>query len=167
MERLRRKAKQPVQTTNPNRHLLDLSRYTPVEYRSSIYRDGMLCWNCCHPFSGEPVGIPSRVDGAGVYYTYGNFCGYPCALRYIRPDTGSVRLEYLRDIEIDSGDSAGLLQTMYMETSGLLRPIHIAPPRLSLSAFGGFLQIDEYRGTSSTGTPATRDYGYTITRTLL
>ena len=40
------------------------------------------CWNCDMNFNGYPIGIPER-ESDGKFYCYGNFCWFPCALRYL------------------------------------------------------------------------------------
>jgi hypothetical protein len=155
MDRLKSK-QAPVK--NPNKHLLDMARYQTQVYRSTTYVEGMYCWTCCHPFSTSPISIPTRVDIDGKYHTYGNFCGFPCASRYLLDG---------RDYELQSQESTNLLEIMYRDFSGDTHNIRTAPPRLALRCFGGYLDIADYRGETLDVAGNVLNYGYLIHKTLL
>ena len=162
MDRLRRKVVNRV--SNPNKHLLDFSRYDAKVHRSTPYSPNMVCWNCCHTFSCHPVSIPTRVGLDGHYSTFGNFCGFPCASRYLRPEAPDRQLDY----KLANCESPELLEIMYRDFTGRTDSIQTAPPRLTLQYFGGYLTIEEYRGPSSETAPdRVTNYGYTISQTLL
>jgi hypothetical protein len=89
------------------------------------------CFWCAGCFEGRPVVIPS-LEERGVYKVYGNFCTLSCALSYLLTEQVDPQVRWERQ---------ALLNRMYKQTSA----IHPAPPRESLSLFGGTLSHDEYR----------------------
>ena len=155
MDRLRR-CQTPVK--NPNKHMLDMARYQTQVVRSTVYEQGMFCWNCCHPFSNGPISVPHRVDIDGKYHTYGNFCSFQCASRYLQDG---------QDNQMRSQESSDLLQIMFRDFTGADHHILTAPPRLVLRCFGGYLDIADYRGETRDVAGNVLNYGYSISRTLL
>jgi hypothetical protein len=113
------------------------------------------CWNCCHCFEGAPVGIPEK-KVEDLYYTYGNFCSYNCAKRYLCPETmddyasWQSSLDYISNTE--KSERLQLLEELYIKEYDLpaTRCIKPAPKRLTLTLFGGPLSIEEYREAGST-----------------
>lgn len=115
------------------------------------------CWNCCHFFENAPVGIPEKIIDS-TYYLKGNFCSYSCALRYIYPqEPDDFTLQPTTEDFSDGNElweQRQLLEMLYREEyefndggegGGECHKIQIAPPRLALKIFGGFLSIEEYR----------------------
>ena len=98
---------------------------------------GELCWNCCHPFNTIIYGLPLKYIGK-VFYTYGDFCSLECCSRYA--------LEHFEDhYEIIS------LINLYNNVMNVStdKIICMAPHRLLLKAFGGKMDIEEYRSKSN------------------
>jgi hypothetical protein len=89
------------------------------------------CFWCAGCFDGRPVVLPS-LEERGVYKVYGNFCTLSCALSYLLTEQVDPQVRWERQ---------ALLNRMYKQTSA----IHPAPPRESLSLFGGTLTHDQYR----------------------
>lgn len=89
------------------------------------------CFWCAGCFEGRPVVIPS-LEERGIYKVYGNFCTLSCALSYLLTEQVDPQVRWERQ---------ALLNRMYKQTSA----IHPAPPRESLSLFGGSLSHDQYR----------------------
>ena len=96
------------------------------EFRMS---DNPVCHNCCHDFSCSPVKIPTPYGRS-----YGHFCSYGCALRYLTP------FEEMRIV----GDVQDLVHGYNLETRSLMC-VKTAPPRICLKMFGGPLSIESYR----------------------
>jgi hypothetical protein len=91
------------------------------------------CFWCCHTFTHRPVVLPTR-DMGEYLQVMGNFCSPECALAY------------LFDMRVDAHtrwDQLSLLYRVYGEACQ--GKIHPAPPRASLTLFGGTLRIQEYR----------------------
>ena len=43
----------------------------------------LLCYNCCNPFEGVPVPIPTLYDDKrNIYFCHGNFCSWQCSKAY-------------------------------------------------------------------------------------
>jgi MYM-type Zinc finger with FCS sequence motif len=91
------------------------------------------CFWCCHTFQNRPVVLPIRDAGDYLIVT-GNFCCPECATAY------------LFDMRQDSHTRWEQLALLYRIYSDSCQgKIHPAPPRSSLSLFGGPLSIQEYR----------------------
>ena len=89
------------------------------------------CFWCAGCFDGRPVVIPS-LEERGIYKVYGNFCTLSCALSFLLTEQVDPQVRWERQ---------ALLNRMYKQVSA----IHPAPPRESLSLFGGTLTHDQYR----------------------
>jgi hypothetical protein len=89
------------------------------------------CFWCAGCFEGRPVVLPS-LEERGVYKVYGNFCTLSCALSYLLTEQVDPQVRWERQ---------ALLNRMYKQPSA----IHPAPPRESLSLFGGTLSHDQDR----------------------
>ena len=89
------------------------------------------CFWCAGCFEGRPVVLPS-LEERGIYKVYGNFCTLSCALSYLLTEQVDPQVRWERQ---------ALLNRMYKQVSA----IHPAPPRESLSLFGGALSHDQYR----------------------
>jgi hypothetical protein len=89
------------------------------------------CFWCAGCFDGRPVVIPS-LEERGIYKVYGNFCTLSCGLSYLLTEQVDPQVRWERQ---------ALLNRMYKQVTA----IHPAPPRESLSLFGGSLSHDQYR----------------------
>jgi hypothetical protein len=89
------------------------------------------CFWCAGCFEGRPVVLPS-LEERGIYKVYGNFCTLSCGLSYLLNEQVDPQVRWERQ---------ALLNRLYKQTT----PIHPAPPRESLSLFGGTLSHDQYR----------------------
>jgi len=101
---------------------------------------GFLCWWCCHDFDWPSVRLPHSLL-CGTYYVFGNFCSFNCALAY----NNSCSTDF------EGPDREVLLYSLYAKVFPSLyqSPIIPAPPRETLSAFGGFLSIEDFRKSST------------------
>jgi hypothetical protein len=91
------------------------------------------CFWCCHTFANRPVVLPIR-DTCEYIQVTGNFCSPECATSYLF----DMRQDYHTRWE-----QLSLLYRIYGEACN--GKIHPAPPRNTLSLFGGLLSIQEYR----------------------
>lgn len=96
-----------------------------------------LCWHCCHAFDGAPVPLAIAHDARTDAFTLhpGVFCGYPCAKTFSRSLPGHARIACSQTL-------------LRFRATGSLVGVVAAPPRSMLSAFGGPMSIDEFRGSS-------------------
>jgi hypothetical protein len=108
------------------------------------------CWYDSHSFKGAPVGIPEKLIN-GIFYLYGNFCSYNCALRYLCPTDEDTKSQLMTNLDIfeydDQSDKKQLLEYLcYLETDKeLIEPIKKADKRLKLAKYGGKQSIEEFR----------------------
>jgi len=103
------------------------------------------CWNCAENFSGPPIGIPDHISGSidsmdiddMKFYLYGNFCDFPCAARYL--------FDTVKDSTVwEQYSNLNILYTRAYHLSNLSK-VELAPEKILLKKFGGYLNIDEYR----------------------
>jgi hypothetical protein len=93
------------------------------------------CWNCDIFFDGTPIGnVEKEVNGH--FHCYGNFCDFPCAARYLSD----------RESTTDFWSRYSLLCVIYQKAHNLPpgTKVPIAPPRESLTKYGGKLSYEEY-----------------------
>lgn len=93
------------------------------------------CWHCCHAYDGNGFRLPRIFDPAdGVYHVYGWFCSANCAKAYI-----------LEHSTFDRGYQMNIFVRMLRDIYGINTSVNEAPPRLSLSMFGGPFDIESFR----------------------
>lgn len=104
-----------------------------------------VCWNCTEHFEGPPIGIPDHIEGQidamnmdnMKFFLYGNFCNFSCAARY------------LFDTNKDSTiwEKYSMLNVLNSKVHGLdkISKVTLAPERILLKKFGGYLTVDAYR----------------------
>lgn len=100
-----------------------------------------LCWHCCHTFETNPVPFPIRHDDKKRVYTVaGKFCSFACMSAYNR-DYGKLHGGFNKGMAIFS---------LYKDMTGKKTPPipPSAPPRQFLKAFGGWMDIVEFRTIS-------------------
>jgi hypothetical protein len=89
------------------------------------------CFWCSGTFEGRPIVLPS-LEQDGVYSIYGNFCTLSCSMSYLLNEHIDPQVRWERQ---------ALLHRMYKQ----IEVIHPAPPKESLTYFGGTLSHAEYR----------------------
>tara|TARA_B100001059_G_C17814607_1_gene574358 strand:- start:1355 stop:1993 length:639 start_codon:yes stop_codon:yes gene_type:complete len=94
-----------------------------------------LCWNCCHQFNKNIVGLPIRYNNKR-FYTVGDFCSLECAARYAYDNYNNI-YEIINIIN--------LYNNIILNNNS---KINMAPNRLVLKKFGGNINIDEYRNNN-------------------
>jgi hypothetical protein len=108
-----------------------------IEYHASNQTQSLpqstsaACFWCAGGFEGRPVVLPTQEEN-GIYTVYGNFCTLSCSLSYLLNEHIDPQVRWERQ---------ALLHRMYSQIS----PIHPAPPRESLTFFGGILSHSQYR----------------------
>lgn len=92
------------------------------------------CWHCCHPFEGQPIPLPTAYDSRrDAFRVMGVFCSWSCAKAYNR------------DNMRQHTSTSHLLTLLRKRATGVLAHTTPAPPRQTLTMFGGPLTIDEFR----------------------
>lgn len=110
-----------------------------------------LCWNCCHAYLGPVVHLPIVQYHDRSFQVIGQFCSYNCAKTFGSEHRYDVTLLALYHKRKHPGTS--------------LQYIKPAPPREILRAFGGVLDIDEYRANFHTDDRyVTTEWPITVTK---
>ena len=96
------------------------------------------CLWCCHNFDNYPCALPIKLK-LKTFYVFGNFCSKECAAAYNFDSDNNSSVKWDRYV---------LLNHLYsiIEDNPELK-INLAPPRLTLKDFGGYLSINEFRNT--------------------
>lgn len=89
------------------------------------------CFWCSHAFDESPYFLPVKEENT-VFHVYGNYCSPQCALAYLLHEHLDSHVRWER---------MSLLHRMYKSTSR----IYPAPPRESLSIYGGIYSVEEFR----------------------
>lgn len=95
----------------------------------------LACFWCTCEFEGNPCFLPVKEE-CGTYHVYGNFCSPQCALAFLLHEHMDTHVRWER---------MSLLHRMN-KVSGRLYP---APPRESLSKFGGPFTIEQFRNLNA------------------
>lgn len=90
-----------------------------------------VCWNCCHNFYKNIVGLPIKVCD-NMFHTIGDFCSLECACRYALDNYENNYFEILSLINY---------YNIQMNNKNIIP----AKSKLELIKFGGKLTIQEYR----------------------
>ena len=101
--------------------------------------DTRLCWWCCHPWEGEELNLPFKIEPKTKnYLTMGQFCSWSCmkSFNMDRNGThkGSIVNEYITALHNKMTDKFKIIQR--------------APDRYALKSFGGDLTIEEFRNAN-------------------
>lgn len=94
------------------------------------------CFWCFHNFDNIPCALPVKINN-NIFQVFGNFCSKECAAAY----------------NFDSNDTENIIWERYSLLNYLYSiieenpdlKIKLAPPRLALTSFGGYLSINEFR----------------------
>jgi hypothetical protein len=99
---------------------------------------GTVCWWCCHGFECQPVQLPiGKTTDKARFFTAGTFCSTACAAAYnfeCGDKYGSAKAQY-----------AMLHEMVSLDSQAPTTKIQLAPPRESLSIFGGKYDISSFR----------------------
>lgn len=95
-----------------------------------------LCWHCCHSWRGESLKFPVSQDHRlRKFRVVGQFCSWECVKGYNRDNYANIR-NSIQDVNI---------RYYRKMMTGNVVPIPAAPPRSFLKAFGGKMNIDDFR----------------------
>jgi len=112
---------------------------TKVE-RTEIFVE-KLCWHCCHPIPTEckTLHYPYKLLSSGKFQVGGQFCSWECVKGHGRDHMSRV-LSGIHQLNI---------RHYRKMITGLADPVIPAPPRMVLKAFGGHLDIEEFRNPNA------------------
>ena len=92
------------------------------------------CWWCDHEFDNLPVYLVNYYRG-GIYYVFGNFCSFNCALKY--------NVKMLKDFKCET--RRALTLGLRSKVTGETGPCKFAKDREMLKKKGGKMSIDKFR----------------------
>lgn len=100
------------------------------------------CWYDTFPFSTVPIPLPHHYDQQKkAFVIYGNVCSVECGLAYMHRESRRH----------DLWERVVLFEDMMRKVFGQkIMGCEPAPPFLTLSRFGGFYSIEEYRASFNT-----------------
>ena len=96
------------------------------------------CWWCCHTFDGTPCTLPTKYDPLRKRFTFaGLFCSWSCVKSYNFDSSNHKKYE-----------CSSLITLLLQQIHGVSKAIRIkpAPPRQCLKMFGGYMDIETFRG---------------------
>lgn len=102
------------------------------------------CWYDTYPFSTVPIPLPHHYDQQKkAFVIYGNVCSVQCALAYMHRESRRHDL-WERVVLFED-----MMHKVFKQKIVGCEP---APPFLTLTRFGGFFSIEEYRASFNTVT---------------
>lgn len=122
-------------------HAFDINDVNNVKNKHIEKFVEKLCWHCCHsiPRECKTLQYPYKHLGSGQFEVGGQFCSWECIKGHTRDHMSRV-LSGVHQLNIRH----------YRKTiTGLTNPVIPAPPRMVLKAFGGHLDIEEFRNSNS------------------
>ena len=96
------------------------------------------CWWCCHNFDTVPLGIPMKYYNE-TFYLKGCFCSFNCVLAYV------IDNKHFKYEQVYPNIKSLRAKLTKHKLDDKITP---APPRESLTVFGGDLSIEKFRTTS-------------------
>lgn len=93
------------------------------------------CFWCSHEFDGAPCFLPVKEE-MNTYHVYGNFCSPQCGLSFLLEEHIDSHVRW---------DRMALLHRMYRPAGKINGRLYPAPPRESLTRFGGVYTIEQFR----------------------
>jgi hypothetical protein len=106
------------------------------------------CWNCDNCFETPPIGIPHHIEGDITsdyndltFHLYGNFCSTNCAARWLFDNERS-------DAKWEQYSLLNILNYLIYELDSIIK-VPLAPEKIFLDKFGGYMTIAEYREISN------------------
>ena len=98
--------------------------------------DHTLCWWCCHPWDGDVLHMPYKIEPkTNNYLTMGQFCSWSCMKSFNMDKNGLHKGSTIN----------GLITTLHKKMTGKFKLLKLAPSRYTLKSFGGKLSIEEFR----------------------
>jgi hypothetical protein len=124
------KASKNMQITYHHTNVIDVTSGKQFTPKCTDHK----CWWCDEGFTNLPAFIV-QFFREGVYYVFGNFCSFNCALVY--------NMKMLNDYKLCTRHS--LTISLKTKTTGESGPIKMAGDREILKSKGGIVNIDKFR----------------------
>lgn len=110
-----------------------LSEFNQITYPKTT---NVLCYNCCHKFTTQPISMPFLFNKNMFYVKY-VFCSWECMKRFnIDSNTSNMHMR------------STLIQKFYHYVTLKTDTILISPPKCMLKDFGGQMSIKEFRNSN-------------------
>jgi hypothetical protein len=93
------------------------------------------CFWCTCEFNGAPCFLPVKEE-MNTYHIYGNFCSPQCALSFLLQEHLDSHVRW---------DRMALLHRMYRPAGKMNGRLYPAPPRESLTKYGGPYTVEQFR----------------------
>lgn len=137
---------QVLEGLDTNHQPLELKETIPTIFTSleEWKQDSTLrCWSCCLTFNEIPCFVPTSIHRNDDYKieisVEGNFCSFPCVVRYLHENYPSN----LTSKHWSLRNNLNLLY--YYFTNKHITIIPPAPSRVELQEYGGQLTIEEFK----------------------
>lgn len=119
--------------------IIDVNRVKQTKYIEKFVEK--LCWHCCHPIPIEckTLQYPYKLLSSGQFLVGGQFCSWECIKGYGRDHMSRVL----------SGVHQVNIRHYRKMITGLINNVIPAPPKIVLKAFGGHMDIKEFRKPNS------------------
>lgn len=95
----------------------------------------VVCYWCCHKFDTPPLGIPVQYN-QDQFQVFGCFCSLECASAY----------NFKQNHNLDEMWERNNLIHLLSRRMNYEAPVKPAPDRLALKLFGGYMEIEQFRG---------------------
>ena len=125
----------------PNLKIVDVLKDFEQKNKNNEWpsNTSICCYWCCHKFDNSPYGIPVSYNN-GNFEVFGCFCSLECAAAHNFKSNESLDEVWERYNLIN-------LLCRRLNTGRIVKP---APDKMTLKMFGGFLDIENFRGYSKT-----------------
>ena len=122
-----------------NDHIKEFKKESSWPEKTSVW-----CWHCCHPFTDVPIPCPILYNEITEIFTVkGIFCSWPCVCAYSIDNYKSLTNVFMLRKKCENFD---------------ISMLKVAPSKVTLSVFGGYMSIEEYRSSTKDGS----DHKFTI-----
>lgn len=116
-------------------NMTQLNERTKDGFRSTE----LCCWHDGHPFAGQVYAIPKSFDTrTKCFVVYGCFCSLACCKAFMQDNSTN-----------ETPSQLVLLERMAREVYNIDSPVNSAPPRVSLSIYGGPYSLERFRSIAA------------------
>jgi hypothetical protein len=109
-----------------------------IENKDWIRKTNVKCWWCCHDFDNTPIGLPIKYKNNKFFVT-GCFCSLECCSSYNFYENNKVQDEW----------ECYSLINLLSQKLGYKNIVKLAPHKIALKIFGGYLDINEFRNLTN------------------
>jgi|TARA_Y100000389_G_C17428738_1_gene501206 hypothetical protein len=130
-----------TQTDEIYEYVNPVNQYDKLKTQYTNYEtwenNNLVCWNCSLSFVNKPIFIPKTIQ-KGHLETYGNFCSFGCAAKYVNI--------YFRYDDKKRCQNINNLKYLYFNIYGVeIDIITESPEKELIDKFGGPLTPEQYK----------------------